>query len=403
MLPSEIIDHLSNRRQALTKTWLRELWNSPEQATAENTPASELLDHLPDMFEDLLDYLRHDETPQTELHARIHGRSRWEQRFQLQEVLRELLLIRTILINETDHFVGANFKHGADQILREARRKIARFFDDALLFSASQFSEQQQAQIEEDKKVLASQNQTVRAELEAVDAARLRMLRVISHELRNLLNAATLHCDCLLGEEDATWRENLHDRLKRSLRQMTGLVNELLDVAPFLSGRDPLLLSKVDLRTFAEEQRQLFSKLAEAKRVSFDCPPPQGIECVFTDETKLQRIITNLVQNAIKYTPSGGQVILSFLPGDSDRWVLRVSDTGVGIPVEHRAKIFEEFHRVPGSEQQEGAGLGLSIVRQLVTILGGTIKVESEVGRGSTFEATVLRTLYVPEGKAGST
>ncbi|EDY20571.1 histidine kinase [Chthoniobacter flavus Ellin428] len=402
MLPSAIIDHLSHRRQAITKTWLRELWSSPEQATAENTPASELLDHLPDMFEDLLDYLRHEETPQAEVHARIHGRSRWEQRFRLQEVLRELLLIRSILINETDHFVGENFPQGADHIAREARRKIARFFDDALLFSASQFSEQQQAQIEEDKKILASQNQTVRAELEAVDAARLRMLRVISHEMRNLLNAANLHCDCLVGEEDPAWQATLHDRLKRSLTQMTGLVNQLLDVAPFLSGRDPLAPSQVDLGTFAEEQKQLFSKLAEAKRISFHCPAPQGIESIFTDETKLQRIITNLVQNAIKYTPPGGVVTLRFLPGEADRWLLRVSDTGVGIPAEHRSKIFEEFHRVPGSEQQEGTGLGLSIVRQLVTILGGTIKVESEVGRGSTFEATLLRTLNPSEAKGAS-
>jgi len=349
------------------------------------------------MFEDLLDFLRHEETPQAEAHDRIHGRSRWEQRFRLQEVLRELLLIRSILISETDHFVGEHFEQGADRISREARRKIARFFDDALLFSASQFSEQQQAQIEEDQKVLASQNQTIKAELEAVDAARLRMLRVISHELRNLLNAATLHCDCMVGEEDPAWQENLHGRLKRSLTQMTGLVNQLLDVAPFLSGRDPLQPSRVDLGVFAEEQRQLFFKLADAKRISFHCPAPQGIESVVTDETKLQRIITNLVQNAIKYTPAGGAVTLSFLPGDSDYWLLRVADTGAGIPVEHRSKIFEEFHRVPGSEQQEGSGLGLSIVRQLVTILGGTIKVESEVGRGSTFEATLLRSLKAPE------
>lgn len=398
MLPPSIIDHLSHRRQAITKTWLRELWNSPEQPTADHTPTSELLDHLPDMFEDLLEFLRHGGTPQAEEHARIHGQSRWEQRFHLQEVLRELLLIRSILISEIDHFVAENIQHGADRISRDARRQIARFFDDALLYSASQFSERQEAQIEEDRELLASQNQTVRAELEAVDAARLRMLRIISHELRNLLNAATLNCDSALVEEDPVWQKTLHTSLKRSLGQMTGLVNQLLDVAPFLSGREPLRLAEVDLPSFAEEQRQQFTGMAEAKHVAFHCPAPEGIDSIFTDEAKLQRIVTNLVQNAIKYTPQGGSVTLSFLPSDPEHWLLRVSDTGAGIPAEHRSRIFEEFHRVPGSEQQEGTGLGLSIVRQLVNILGGVIHVESEVGQGSTFEVTLLRHISAPEG-----
>lgn len=395
MLPRVIIDHLSHRRQAITKTWLRELWNSPEQTTANSTPTSELLDHLPDMFEDLLEFLRHDGDPRAEMHARIHGRNRWEQQFHLHEVLRELLLIRSILINETDQFIGENIRDGAGRLARDSRRLIARFFDDALLFSASQFSEQQQAQIEEDKKMLASQNQTVKAELEAVDAARLRMLRIISHELRNLLNATSLHCDCILEEKDPVWQEQLHGRVKRNLAQMTALVNQLLDVAPFLSGREPLRPSQVDLGKFAEEQRFQFSKLAEAKRISFQCPVPQGIDSVFLDEAKLQRIVTNLVQNAIKYTPKGGTVTLDFLPGDAGNWRLQVADSGVGIPEDHRSKIFDEFHRVPGSERQEGTGLGLSIVRQLVKILGGTIRVESEVGHGSTFEVTLPRRLNV--------
>jgi signal transduction histidine kinase len=110
---------------------------------------------------------------------------------------------------------------------------------------------------------------------------------------------------------------------------------------------------------------------------------------VVTDATKLQRIITNLVQNAIKYTPQGGTVTLKFLEAAADKWAIRVSDNGPGIPAEHRSKIFEEFHRIPGTERQEGTGLGLSIVRQLVSVLGGVIAVASEVGRGSTFEVTL--------------
>jgi signal transduction histidine kinase len=99
---------------------------------------------------------------------------------------------------------------------------------------------------------------------------------------------------------------------------------------------------------------------------------------------KLQHIITNLVQNAIKYTDAGS-VDLEISRLSPATWQICVRDTGRGIPAEHHAKIFEEFHRVPGTEGQQGTGLGLSIVKQLVTLLGGEIRVESQVGQGTTF------------------
>lgn len=387
-LPAPLIEHICKRREAITKAWLRALWESPEFTTPENIPAPQLIDHVPDLFEDLAEYLRGNGAPDTEHDARVHGRYRWEQQFRLGEVLRELLLIRDIIIAEIERYFAEHEPSGADMSL-EVRRRIARFFDDVLLYSASQFSEQQQAQMEADGRLMGTQHQAPHIDTEALDAARLRLLRTIAHELRNMLNAAVLTTENLFVEEDLTCRADLQQMLRRNHQQMTALVNQLLEMAPLLARRESLRLAPLDLRMFATEQCKLFARMAASKHLKFRCDVPDALPKVITDELKLQRIVTNLIQNSLKHTPPGGSVGLRFESLDADRWRLSVSDTGVGIPEEHRANVFKEFYRVPGTEQQEGTGLGLAIVRQLVTLFRGEITLESEVGSGTIFRVTL--------------
>lgn len=389
-LPRPLIDYICSRLPAITNAWLRALWKSPEFSTPDNIPSPQLIDHVPKLFDDLADYLRGDGAPQAEQSARIHGRYRWRQHFRLDEVLREMLVLRGIIITEIEHYI-AEHEPSAVAVSLEARHRVVAFFDDVLLYSASQFSEQQQARIEEDKRLIATQQQSAQTEFQAIDAARLRLLRTIAHELRNMLNAAVLTIENLIAEDDPSWRTELQEMLRRSHRQMTALVNQLLDVAPLLARREALRLAPLDMRAFAAQQCKLFEQMAASKRLKFRGAAHEALSEVTTDELKLQRIVTNLVQNAIKYTPPGGSVELRFEPIDAERWRLSVSDTGRGISQEHRAKIFEEFYRVPGTEQQEGSGLGLSIVRQLVSLMGGEISLESEVGVGSTFCLTLPR------------
>lgn len=402
-LPPPLIDHICSRLPAITNAWMRALWKSPEISTADNIPAPQLIDHVPKLFDDLADYLRGDGSPQAEQTARIHGRYRWEQHFRLDEVLREMLVLRGIIIAEIEHYISEH-EPSAVAVSLEARHRVVAFFDDVLLYSASQFSEQQQARIEEDKRLIATQQRSAhtelqkldaarlqQTELQAIDAARLRLLRTIAHELRNMLNAAALTTENLMAEDDPTWRTELQAMLTRSHRQMTALVNQLLDMAPLLARREALRLAPLDMRAFAAQQCKLFERMAASKHLKFRGAAHEALSEVITDELKLQRIVTNLVQNALKYTSPGGSIELRFEPVDAERWRLSVSDTGCGIPQEHRAKIFEEFYRVPGTEQQEGTGLGLSIVRQLVNLMDGEISLESEVGVGSTFCLTLPR------------
>lgn len=231
-LPAPLVDNICSHRGAITKAWLRALWNSPEFSTPENISAPQLIKHLPNLFDDFADYLRDDTAPQAEHDARVHGRYRWEQHFRIDEVLRELLVIRNIIIAEIDHYIRED-----ECSSLQAHRRVIRFFDDALLYSVSQFSEQQRAQTDGDKRLVAAEHQSIQAAMQALDASRLRLLRTITHELRNMLNAATLAAETLSAEEDPAWRMELHEMLRRSHGQMITLLNQLLEMAPLLAGR----------------------------------------------------------------------------------------------------------------------------------------------------------------------
>jgi signal transduction histidine kinase len=125
--------------------------------------------------------------------------------------------------------------------------------------------------------------------------------------------------------------------------------------------------------------------MARSKGLSFIGTIDAGIGEVVSDRQKLHRIVMNLMTNAIKYTTSG-EVGLSFLPAAPGWWAIEATDTGPGIPPEEQARIFEEFHRVSSTTGgQPGAGLGLAITHQLVTLLGGKIEISSHPGRGSRF------------------
>lgn len=384
---SPIIDEISRRLGNITRIWLEAVWSSDKFESAQQTPTPQLLDHIPALLEDLTSFLRMGGDHETEEHARIHGTHRWHQQFALHEVLRELLLLRRIIIQQVESIHDCQ---GADDqsTLRELSRRIGRFFDEVLIFSASQFSEQQQKQIEADAKLISAEHDSIKADLQAVDSARLRLLRVISHELRNLLNGASLTVESLFLEEDPEWIARLREILKNSHNQMTGLVNQLLDVAPLLAGHEPLKLTTLNLKSFLQAQQGFFGGMAAAKKLSFGCVLDDSMAFVITDEPKLQRIVTNLVQNALKYTDVGS-ITLRCEPVDDRFWNLIVSDTGPGIPKEHAEKIFEEFHRVPGTENLPGTGLGLSIVKQLVEVLKGTIFVQPSSQRGATFVVTM--------------
>jgi hypothetical protein len=174
--------------------------------------------------------------------------------------------------------------------------------------------------------------------------------------------------------------------------------NELLDQAQLDAGELKLNLSPFPLTNLAEGALSRINILAQTKGLTLTTTIAPGMPATLIgDQARLQQILVNLVDNAVKFT-STGTVRVCFYRPDLTHWALQVSDTGPGIPIEAQAYIFEPFRQVDGSitRQHGGAGLGLSIVKQLTTMMGGQITLESEIGQGSVF--TILFPLEsIPE------
>ncbi len=237
------------------------------------------------------------------------------------------------------------------------------------------------------------------AELEQIEANRAQVMHVTTHELRSPLAVAqTLIRNVVKGYAGPLTEKqrDVFGRISNQLDRMEGLVNDLLDLAASRSissqALEPTMLNAAVGRAVL-----VLSPNAEEKGVNLTFRPCREELIVLATEDGLDRIFVNLIGNAIKYTPAGGQVTVSFSRGD-DYVTVAVSDTGMGIPAEAMAHLFQEFYRAPNVRAANitGTGLGLVIVKELVQRFHGEIHVESELGKGSTF--TVVFPLYRAPG-----
>jgi PAS domain S-box-containing protein len=224
----------------------------------------------------------------------------------------------------------------------------------------------------------------------AQDANRLKdeFLATLSHELRTPLTVIIGWADMLLNPKiDASRSRQAIEVIRRNARVQSQLIDDLLDVSRIMSGKLRLTMKSVDLGAIARATVDGLRPVAEEKEIQMQLQlsPPTGQS--FGDPDRLQQVVWNLVSNAIKFTPAGGTVTVSvdILETSAE---LCVSDTGEGIPAEFLPHVFDRFRQADSSSTRQfgGLGLGLSIVRQLVELHGGTVRVQSEgENRGSTF------------------
>jgi PAS domain S-box-containing protein len=213
---------------------------------------------------------------------------------------------------------------------------------------------------------------------------------VTSHELRTPLNAILGYADMLRETIYGPLTEKqseVMDRIIANTGHLLNIVNNLLDQAQIEAGRMTLRLTSFALADLIEGVESVMTVLAHSKGLELtSCVEEDMPARLSGDWQRLRQVLLNLVDNAIKYTNDGTVSIRAYRL-DSVHWALEVSDTGVGIPIEAQAQIFDAFQRVDDSVTREraGAGLGLSIVKQLVTLMGGEIKLTSAEGEGSTF------------------
>ena len=214
----------------------------------------------------------------------------------------------------------------------------------------------------------------------------------VSHELRSPLASVramveTLETGALDDRETAL---DFLGRIQGDIARMTALVDELLELSSLESGQMPLHLSPVDLREAAGAAAERLSAAAAAKGVELKREVSADAPRAMADPAKLDQILTNLLENALRFTPRGGRIAIS--ANARPRWVdVRVSDTGVGISKEHLPRVFERFFKADRSRSDDGTGLGLAIAKHLAQAHGGEIRAESAEGEGSAFTVTLRR------------
>lgn len=225
--------------------------------------------------------------------------------------------------------------------------------------------------------------------LREADELKQTLLSVISHELKTPVSIIKGYADTL-AREDADWdKETLAEGLaviEEEADRLDRLINNLLEASRLQAGGLKLRLSLVDLAEMAKSAVENLQTTTEKHRFEVDFPP--DFPDIQGDYDRLREVLTNLIGNAIKYSPGGGLIKVGGVKADKQRRIrLYVSDEGIGIPVGEHERIFERFHRVDNrlARQAPGTGLGLYLVRAVVEAHGGRVWVESSPGHGSVF------------------
>ena len=228
--------------------------------------------------------------------------------------------------------------------------------------------------------------------LRQVQNTRREFVSNVSHELRTPLASVNAMVETLDGGAiyDTEVARDFLSRIHEDIRRMTIMVDELLELSSLESGQMPIHLAPVELSRVANKVTERFETNAASMGVKLLSLIPDDLPYLMADDGKLDQILTNLVENALKFTPAGGCVTLSARTVES-RIEIEVADTGVGIAREHLPHIFERFYKVDRSRRNVGTGLGLAITRRLVQAHGGNIAVRSVEGEGSAFTFSLDR------------
>ena len=224
---------------------------------------------------------------------------------------------------------------------------------------------------------------------EQASQSKSSFLANMSHEIRTPMTGLLGFVDRLQKAEENPEKIKQFQTIRKSGETLMNIINDILDFSKIESGKMEIEYSPVFLQKFFEEAPQIFQQIASTKNINILNAMNENIpECILGDKTRLKQIVFNLMSNAIKFTHDGGNVTLQAYYKDKEKLLhVAVIDTGIGIAKEQQKKIFEAFSQEDVSTTRKfgGTGLGLSISLHLINLMGGALKLESEVGKGSTF------------------
>ena len=237
-----------------------------------------------------------------------------------------------------------------------------------------------------------------------IDTTRREFVSNVSHELRSPLASVKAMVETLQAgaRDDAEKADDFLKRINDEVDRMTALVTELLELSRLESGRVAMDVEPFQLEPVVKSVMDRLQMQADGGGVELACDIPVGLSPVLGEKAKISQVLVNLIDNALRFTPDGGEVRITAKkagngPDNAGELVeVTVADSGPGIPPEHLPHLFERFYKVDRSRREGGTGLGLAIVRHIVQAHGGKVTVNSEVGRGTRFTFTLKAAPNLP-------
>src|SRR6266550_2578670 len=389
---SELGDYLRAHREEIIGEWLRAVERTPDISSPEHLGYAELVDHLPELCQELAELLKSPKSDQNRSDisrtARIHGKYRWRQRYRLKEVIRETSIVRRILFHSWVDAYAREVPKFNGETRRAAENIIHQAIDDVIADSVDQFVEEQQNSTNELNSELADALAEVRQQKAAADAANKakdRFLAMLSHELRTPLNPILLWASAILEEEQTapSLKEDIQ-MVRRNVELQVSLIDDLLDVARITGGKLQLHLQLSDAATLFRDALEMVKAESVRKQLEIHVDLSATNHRVIVDRARIQQVFWNLLKNAQKFTPAGGTISIRSFNEGREKVLFEITDTGKGIEPNLVPKIFEAFEQ--GTTPIDGLGLGLAISKAIIESHGGKIYASSKGRRlGATF------------------
>lgn len=316
----------------------------------------------------------------------------------LVTTLAEPLDVVRALAAGADNFVTKPYD--ADQLIRRVKRTLSRTDESHVVVGGEAFEiSSNRSQVVdvlvsalEDLNVRKAEIEASRSELAIATSRRDDVLHVVSHELRGPLGVLVMAADVFAGESKGgtgaapSKQQAFAERVVRQAQRMLAIVDDLLDVSRIDAGELRVEPEPADLCAVVRDAIERIKPSVKKHAIELHAPPSVRANI---DVDRIEQVIANFLTNAIKYTPAGGPIVVVVETNASEAMV-KVTDSGIGIPESAQSRLFERYFRAPGSEKAaKGIGLGLYVTKRLVEAHGGKVEVTSEVGKGSTFSFTV--------------
>jgi signal transduction histidine kinase len=378
---------LNQKRETIMERWIEAVFDDEKIEATNELTFRAVRDSLPRVLESLAAMLADDKLENFHVidEASLeHGLIRAEQGFEPSEIAREYRLLRSVIFSELE----ADLVQASPKDVLWAARLIDTVVDEAI---ARCFDSYTQSRIEELEK-LKTQLQLTNQELTRLVRASHDNMSKLTHELKTPLTSIIGYADFFLRQQQQPEFKDSYahlesiERVLRSGRLLLRLINDTLQLQQG-DGQIKLKMAFIDPKELIQAVIEIVEPLVRNKKLELRVDCDRAPRLIQTDPLRLQQILTNLLSNAVRYTESG-YVAVVIETCEDDRWTITVKDSGIGMTEGDQQHIFEPYFRVgnvPLSGSEQGTGLGLAVVSQLVELMQGEIFVVSQVGQGSTF------------------